>query len=212
MLCGDGDVDASCGEQCDDGNTVGGDGCSATCQTESPLECSTVPRNDCRTPFIPGKATLMVKRGTTPDKDVIKWKWTKGRRTTVADFGDPRTTTDYRVCIYDAGGLKVKSTAPAGGLCSFKPCWKASGTSGFKYKDKQLTPEGALQLNLKQGADGKAQIQFAGKGMLLALPNLSSVTEPVRVQLRNSDGLCWEAVYSAPSIKHTSELYKDKAD
>lgn len=30
--CGDGHVDA--GEQCDDGNTLGGDGCSATCQNE----------------------------------------------------------------------------------------------------------------------------------------------------------------------------------
>jgi len=31
-VCGDGTVDT--GEQCDDGNTVAGDGCSATCQTE----------------------------------------------------------------------------------------------------------------------------------------------------------------------------------
>ena len=32
--CGDGTVDA--GEQCDDGNTTAGDGCSATCQHEPP--------------------------------------------------------------------------------------------------------------------------------------------------------------------------------
>jgi large repetitive protein len=32
--CGDGHVDA--GEQCDDGNTTSGDGCSATCETEAP--------------------------------------------------------------------------------------------------------------------------------------------------------------------------------
>jgi cysteine-rich repeat protein len=32
--CGDGTVDA--GEQCDDGNTTNGDGCSSTCQTEPP--------------------------------------------------------------------------------------------------------------------------------------------------------------------------------
>jgi len=32
--CGNGAVEA--GEQCDDGNTVSGDGCSATCQTEAP--------------------------------------------------------------------------------------------------------------------------------------------------------------------------------
>lgn len=32
--CGDGTVDASFGEECDDGGTVSGDGCSANCQTE----------------------------------------------------------------------------------------------------------------------------------------------------------------------------------
>ncbi|MDO8630242.1 MAG: DUF4215 domain-containing protein, partial [Phycisphaerales bacterium] len=32
--CGNGTVET--GEQCDDGNTVSGDGCSATCQTEEP--------------------------------------------------------------------------------------------------------------------------------------------------------------------------------
>jgi cysteine-rich repeat protein len=32
IVCGDGVLDA--GESCDDGNTVGGDGCSATCETE----------------------------------------------------------------------------------------------------------------------------------------------------------------------------------
>ena len=33
-VCGNGTVES--GEQCDDGNTVGGDGCSATCQNEGP--------------------------------------------------------------------------------------------------------------------------------------------------------------------------------
>lgn len=33
-VCGNGIVQASGGETCDDGNTTGGDGCSATCQTE----------------------------------------------------------------------------------------------------------------------------------------------------------------------------------
>ena len=34
--CGDTIVTASLGEQCDDGNTVNGDGCNATCKTEDP--------------------------------------------------------------------------------------------------------------------------------------------------------------------------------
>jgi cysteine-rich repeat protein len=34
--CGDGTVNAHAGEQCDDGNTVNGDGCSSSCHTETP--------------------------------------------------------------------------------------------------------------------------------------------------------------------------------
>jgi cysteine-rich repeat protein len=212
MLCGDGDVDGSCGEQCDDGNVDDGDGCTATCQIESPLECSTVPRVDCRQPFIAGKASLMLKPGATPDRNLLKWGWLKGARTTLLEFGDPRTTTDYRLCVYDASGLRFTATAPAGGMCGTKPCWSALGTSGFKYKDKQLLPDGIQQLTLKQGADGKAKIQLTARGTPLALPGLATVTQPVRVQLRNLDGLCWEAVYSAPASVHTSTVFKDKAD
>lgn len=37
--CGDAIVDYLMGEQCDDGNTVGGDGCSANCQIEAAQTC-----------------------------------------------------------------------------------------------------------------------------------------------------------------------------
>jgi cysteine-rich repeat protein len=40
-ICGDRIVDAVSGEQCDDGNTVSGDGCSSTCKTEA-----TAPNNN----------------------------------------------------------------------------------------------------------------------------------------------------------------------
>lgn len=35
-FCGDGVLDTAQGEECDDGNVVSGDGCSATCRTEQP--------------------------------------------------------------------------------------------------------------------------------------------------------------------------------
>ncbi len=44
-LCGDGHLDASCGEECDDGNTTGTDGCSSECRYDTlvggtaPTEC-----------------------------------------------------------------------------------------------------------------------------------------------------------------------------
>jgi fibro-slime domain-containing protein len=44
VTCGNGNVEQ--GEQCDDGNTVSGDGCSATCQLEQGFTCSSVPQQD----------------------------------------------------------------------------------------------------------------------------------------------------------------------
>ena len=34
-MCGDGTLNITAGEECDDGNTVDGDGCSATCTIEA---------------------------------------------------------------------------------------------------------------------------------------------------------------------------------
>src|SRR5262249_55861188 len=41
--CGDGIVDDQHGEQCDDGNTIAGDGCSPTCQVELPATAQRIP-------------------------------------------------------------------------------------------------------------------------------------------------------------------------
>ena len=40
--CGDGRIDLSEGEKCDDGNTNDGDGCSATCTIETPAPSTPV--------------------------------------------------------------------------------------------------------------------------------------------------------------------------
>lgn len=45
LTCGNGILDA--GEECDDGNVVDGDGCSATCETELVLGSRTLGRREC---------------------------------------------------------------------------------------------------------------------------------------------------------------------
>jgi cysteine-rich repeat protein len=212
MTCGDGTVQGSCTEECDDGNTDPDDGCSPTCQVEPGLGCGAEPASGCRRPFVALKASVLAKNKTPNDKDLLKWKWLKGERTTVAEYGSPLTTTSYQLCLYDSSGLRIKATIPPGGTCDGKPCWKAAGVSGYKYKNKFLTPHGVQKLGLKEGPDGKAKIILGGRGALLAMPDLSTVTQPVTVQLQNSDGTCWEAIYSAPPYAQSPELFKDKAD
>ena len=65
---------------------------------------------------------------------------------------------------------------------------------------------------LREGLDaGKSKIIVKGKGLNLDMPPLP-LDPPVRVQLRNSAGMCWEACYSAPAIRNQTYQFKDRAD
>jgi len=51
--CGDGVIQAGLGEQCDDGNGIGGDGCSSTCRLEPFFVCQ-VPGAPCSSTLVCG--------------------------------------------------------------------------------------------------------------------------------------------------------------
>jgi hypothetical protein len=58
----------------------------------------------------------------------------------------------------------------------------------------------------------RGHIVAVGRGVNLAIPDLP-LEAPVIAQLIKSDGPeCWESVYSAPAIKNTTKLFKDKND
>jgi hypothetical protein len=161
---------------------------------------------------LPQKAQIQVaKKGGV--KDVIKWKWLKGERTTYEEFGAPLTTTNYQVCMYDSTGLKFKIGFRAGGTCTGKPCWRAAVGKGYSYKSKDLDLSAGYLLKLKAGALAKAQIQMQAVGPLLNMPaDLTSISQPLTVQIQNSDGLCWEAKYSGPPTAQSPTKFSDKAD
>jgi hypothetical protein len=115
-------------------------------------------------------------------------------------------TTDYQLCIYDgASNLLFDAAIPGGGMCGTsnpQPCWKEV-SAGFNYKDKDKTPDGVEQLTLRAGVATKAKVQIKGKGVALDDPAYELMT-PVTVQLHNTEGICWGAVYSAPALKSTA--------
>ena len=91
-------------------------------------------------------------------------------------------------------------------------CWKALSGTGFKYKDKELTPDGLDTILLKSGDDGKAKIIVKGKGANLGLPSPLDVGLPVAVQLQSTNGECWEAKYFEVGVKkNEADLFKAKA-
>ncbi len=209
--CGNNTLDGGCGEQCDDGNTNSGDGCSATCQLEVIGGCSVTPLAGCRNPTAAKKAQLKLKNVADGSKDQLQWKWGSGAATTLAEFGDPIGSTSYALCLYDGTTLISSSVIPAGGLCNGKPCWKGNAKQ-FQYKSKTNTPDGIAQVKLQAGVAGKAQIQVKGKGTLLVMP-LAAPTGTVTAQLSRSGATtCWQAIYSTPAIKNDGTIYNDKND
>jgi hypothetical protein len=187
-------------QQDTDGDGVG-DACDALADA-IPVACSALPREDFRSPRAALKSTLVVKNKTPDTGDALVWKWTKGAATTSADLGDPVHSSGYALCMYgDTDGsptLLTELTAPAGGVCRGKPCWKGlgspAGAAGFKYGDKDLTPNGVLAIVAKAGIDGKAKITVKGKGGLLHKPTMLVPHSLVRVQLQRA-GKCRETQY-----------------
>ena len=206
-VCGDGNLDV--GEECDDNNVVDDDGCSAVCTLEP---CEAAPTLGCRA-SVTGKASVKLKVVAGDSyKNQMQWKW-QGAETTKTEFGDPTTTESYYVCVYSAGTLVSTTSFPADGTCSGKPCWK-EGSKGYQFKKKDVFPEGGVGLALKAGADGKAQLQFKGKGFYLEVPpTVGSLMSPVIVQLKqSSDGTCWSSTFSAPFTRQSEPIFSDKGD
>ncbi len=167
----------------------------------------------CRAPFVAGKASLLMKDRTPDAGDQVVWKWLKGPTTPLSDYGDPMTTDDYALCVYDAGTLITSLVAPHGGTCRGKACWSAKATS-LVYKNPDESATGTRTVSLKQGlADGKASISVKAKGQNIVMPNLGALTGPIDVQLQRSGGApCFGATYSAPFLKHDPTILSDKAD
>jgi len=187
------------------------------CQTcDSELGCVVAPRNMCREPIEPFKASLLLKDRSDNTKDRLIWKWIKGEKTDFVDFGDPLGTDDYTLCIYEKSdqlpSLMLSATAPAGGECMGLACWKALDTKGFKYKDKELTPDGLDTIILKAADYGKAKMIVKGKGAGLGLASPLDVELPVTVQLQSGNGECWEADYFPVGVKkNEADQFKAKA-
>jgi hypothetical protein len=164
-------------------------------------DCPGVPMGSCRTAV---KSSLLIKDKTPNSRDLVSFKWLKGQTTSQSELGDPVNTDAYRLCIYDADGLVRLATAPAGGLCDGDPCWTASGPisspTGFRYRDKDLTPEGVSSITIKSGTFPKPKIIWKGKGELLDDAPLA-LTPPVIAQVINTtDATCFTQTFGAPNV------------
>jgi 6-phosphogluconolactonase (cycloisomerase 2 family) len=163
------------------------------------VRCSAAPAAGCAGPLLPSRAAFVLKERTPDTRDALRWKW-RGT-TTLADFGDPvGTLNDYAFCVYDPGATLVQQVViPAGGVCDESPCWRTA-TTGFKYRDRERTPEGVLRMALKQRTTGPGRLMVRARGEHLpALPPLP-LALPATVQVQSAGGPCWEATYTAAGV------------
>ncbi|MHC4416919.1 MAG: hypothetical protein ACYS0G_16755, partial [Planctomycetota bacterium] len=182
--------------------------------------CGPTPRAGCHVSTKPQKAALVLKDVPRAAHNRLQWKWIRGQATELANFGDPMTSDDAALCLYDESGsepiLIFAATAPAGSTCGGRPCWKQMhsrrGERGYRYKDKALVADGIRRMLLQPGEHGKAKILVAARGVNLALPALP-LQLPLRVQLQAATGQCWEATYSEAGTKQNDERrFRAKAD
>jgi hypothetical protein len=213
-LCTFGDICDGAGA-CDSGINV-----NTTC---SPCEacdpgtgnCGPGPRSDCLEPTVAAKSRVLIKDNTLDKGDLFVWKWIKGEATTLADFGSPTTTDGYTLCVFDDGTEVFRSTINPGGACGSLPCWRLLGSTGYKYINRDRTPDGILKLLLKSGTAGKAKVILKGKGDNLPFPvGFLPMSTPVKVQLSNdTPGTCWQTTHiSMGPLINTIDQYKSVSE
>jgi hypothetical protein len=182
--------------------------------------CGAVPQAECRGPAQARKAKLALKNAKKDAGDALVWNWDKGQATDAADFGDPLSTDESVLCIYDESAatstLVFRAAAPAGGICEGdQSCWRKLGKGadgGYAYEDAGRASDGLAEMLLKPGSNRKARILVTAKGEKLALPPLP-LALPARVQLQTTNGGCWEATYSTKGAKkNNARRFKAKAD
>ncbi|MCK6547814.1 DVUA0089 family protein, partial [Myxococcota bacterium] len=119
-ICGNGTIDA--GEQCDDGNTTGGDGCSATCGLEvvaevEPNGTSTIANG----PYTPGSAPIQGSIDPATDDDWYSIEiaaLTDLRLETFDGTGTGCASIDTVIDFYGTDGTTLLATNDEGGIAS----------------------------------------------------------------------------------------------
>lgn len=172
---------------CDDGNLCTFDVCvpGEGCVNDA------TPLSGCRTA---AKSVLLIKDSGNDAKDKLIWKFSKGEATSQAEFGSPRTTTDYALCIYAGPDEEyvMGITVPSHGSH-----WKALGSKGFKYKDKGGTADGVQGLLVKGSQSDKSRAIVKAKDQSMPDAALGDLPAPLVAQLLTSDtSVCWEAAFS----------------
>lgn len=142
-----------------------------------------------------------------PSRTTFLWKWTKGHAR-VDDFSDPLTgDTNYALCVYDDGVLRMSPAISAGGTCGNRPCWSRQGDSSLKYRNASGNADGITLARMKPGSSN-GKIMVKGKGVALPFPVGDTANVTVQLIKNPGSGLeCWESVFPNPARQNTASSF-----
>jgi hypothetical protein len=178
------------------------------------VECSPCCDASCLSHTIPpcagpanGRSFFLLKTGDPDGADRLVFRLPGVDGVSVADFGDPTTTTDYALCVIQADEdlgtrLLLSARAPAASTCGGRPCWKAT-RRGFRYADRRRTSDGLASV-VASATGGTGRFRVIGRGSRLSpsLDPIFSYPDALWVQLRTADR-CWGAFYPVPEVAET---------
>lgn len=138
---------------------------------------------------------------------VFLWKYRRGNFE-AGPAGDPINSTDYAVCIYNDGQLLKSMQIPHGGICRGHACWHKLDDRGWSYGNADGSADGINWVKMKLGPR-KAIMKVKGRGDKVNFPLPLTVTTAVTMQMHNSDGHCWQAIFPTPAKRQGPDAYDD---
>jgi hypothetical protein len=160
-------------------------------------DCPSAPLPGCKSLGSAGRSSLKIidKPGLF---DALLWRWKAGEPVADSDLGDPATSGDYLVCMYDhVAGTPVhvfEKDIAAGGNCPTKSCWDVN-VGRVRYRDGRTTRSSVKALDARSGPPRTPRVTVKAAGAPLGPPKLPlALDQPFLVQLHSEGtGACWES-------------------
>jgi hypothetical protein len=171
-------------------------GVTSDCAPDGPGLCPPLPDPSCTGLQPRGRAYVLLFANPRSSRfDGLRF-YMAGIDSSADDFGDPRESTEYQLCVYGREddeeaefGLLMNPRASAG------PAWVA-GRDSFLYRMRFGRDDGLNLVALRAVPGGRGSITVIGSGDDLEVPDLPLDEDlGVDVQLHNSDGQCWSAEF-----------------
>jgi cysteine-rich repeat protein len=180
-------------DPCDDGNPCTRD----ACDTAAGCAHDATPDATCRAA---ASSSFQLTRSDGATRS-LRWRWSRGTSTSVADFGDPTTSTGYVLCLFDAAGVVLSAEVPPG-----TPRWRARAR-GYRYRDAVGAAADIEQIGLVASGIDRTRITLVGKGDALPDPDLDQgLTLPITLQLRRDDAdQCWGQTFQPEDTSRNDE-------